>query len=354
MKCLIIKTSSLGDIIQTFPVLEYLKTKFQDVQIDWVVEESCADLLKTHPLVNRTICVNTRLWRKSLCNREHLKKMCEVKNEIRKEKYDYIFDLQSNMKSSLITLLARGNKKVGFGFRTAHEWPSAFFTNRRYNPPKDVNIRDDYLNIVQSCFGDTFPFEGSGIQLKISSEQEVIIHNMLSKPELQQAKKVMVCPGSAWKNKQLTEDALTDFLQHVQKHLSCGFIFVWGSQDESILAQRLQQQFPDHSHVAARMPLPVLQNIMGRLDLVITMDSLPLHLAGTTGTSTFSVFGASLASKYKPKGTQHHAMQGPCPYGRTFPKRCPILRTCETGACIRNLTGQDVFNEFLKLSAVQV
>lgn len=348
MKCLIVKTSSLGDIIQTFPVLEYLKKKFPNAQIDWVVEESCADLLKTHPLVNKTICINTRLWRKSFFDSENLKKIRLVKNEIRKEKYDYVFDLQSNMKSSLITLSARSNIKVGFGFRTAHEWPSAFFTNRRYNPPKNVNIRDDYLHIVQSCFQETSPLESSGIQLKISSEQKHLITNMLLKPELQQAKKVMVCPGSAWKNKQLTEDALTSFLRSVQKQLSCGFIFVWGSQEECSLAQRLHQQFPEYSHVAARLPLPVLQNLMARLDLVITMDSLPLHLAGTAGTSTFSIFGASLASKYKPVGAKHQTLQGLCPYGRTFVKRCPILRTCETGACIRGLSGDDVFKAFLK------
>lgn len=346
MKFLIVKTSSLGDIIQTFPVLEYLKSKFPDAQIDWVVEESCADLLRTHPWINKTICINTRLWRKGLFNRANWINIKQVRDQIRKEKYDYVFDLQSNLKSSLITFTSRSANKVGFGFKTAHEWPSAFFTNQRYNPLPGINIREDYLTIVQQCFGDTTSFESPGIPLNISSDQELLIQKILQTSELQQKKKVMVCPGSAWKNKQLTEETLTDFLHLAQKHLSCGFILVWGSQEECELAQRLHKQFPEHSHVTARLPLPVLQNLMARLDLVISMDSLPLHLAGSAGTPTFSVFGASLASKYKPLGSKHRAMQGSCPYGRTFPKRCPILRTCTTGACIRSLTGEEVFTAF--------
>lgn len=348
MKCLIIKTSSLGDIIQTFPVLEFLKAKFPNAQIDWIVEESCAGLIKSHPLVNKTICINSHLWRKGLLDKTNWQSMRAVRKQIREEMYDYVFDLQSNMKSSLLTFIARGKNKVGFGFSTAHEWPSAFFTNQRYNPPEAVNIRDDYLYIVQSCFNDSTSFEGEGIQLRITSEQEKVVQNILKVSELQLPRKVMVCPGSAWRNKQLTEEALIRFLKLLQRDLQCGFLFVWGSQEENTLAQRLQQQFPENSTVVARLPLPVLQNLMGRLDLVVTMDSLPLHLAGTTGTGTFSVFGSSLASKFKPKGPQHHAMQGACPYGKSFPKRCAILRTCKTGACIRSLTGDDVYNSWKK------
>ena len=87
---------------------------------------------------------------------------------------------------------------------------------------------------------------------------------------------------------------------------------------------------------------------MASVDMVIAMDSLPLHLAGTTETPTFSIFGASSANKYKPKGKKHLAFQGTCPYKRTFERRCPVLRTCSTGACIRDLHGEELFHYFLQ------
>lgn len=348
MKFLIVKTSSLGDIIQCFPVLEYLKDKFPDCQIDWVVEKSFSDLVKKHPLINRTICINTHAWRQGLFSCTQWRNMRAVRQTLRAYTYDYVFDLQSNMKSGLLTSQARSPNKVGFGWKTAHEWPNVLFLNQKYNPSKEGNIRDDYLSIVQSCFHDSNPYEGQGVQLIVTPEQQTVIQNILNMPYLKQRRKIMVCPGSAWRNKQMSEEALISFLRQTQSYFNGGFLFVWGTQEECALAQKLQKEFPEQSEVVARLPLAMLQNLMNQIDLVIAMDSLPLHLAGTTKVSTFSVFGSSLARKFKPKGSHHHSMQGPCPYGRTFLKRCPILRTCPTGACIRSLSGDEVFAE-LKL-----
>jgi heptosyltransferase-1 len=78
------------------------------------------------------------------------------------------------------------------------------------------------------------------------------------------------------------------------------------------------------------------------------MDSATLHLCGTTSTPSFSLFGPSSASIYKPLGEHHVAFQGSCPYGRTFVKRCPILRTCKTGACMKDLTAKRIFQDLEK------
>jgi heptosyltransferase-1 len=157
---------------------------------------------------------------------------------------------------------------------------------------------------------------------------------------------VVVCPGSAWRNKQLTPATLEAFLTLLHAHIKCHYLFVWGSQEEKGMAEKLQKEFTGNSQIVDKMSLPMLQNLMAMSDLVIAMDSLPLHLSGTTKTPSFSVFGASSAAKYKPLGTHHHSFQGSCPYGRSFVKRCPILRTCPTGACIRDLQAQELFDSF--------
>jgi heptosyltransferase-1 len=107
----------------------------------------------------------------------------------------------------------------------------------------------------------------------------------------------------------------------------------------------LQQRLPG-AQILDRLPLPVLQNFMAAVDLVIAMDSLPLHLAATTSTATYGFFGPSLGLKYQPQGPQHHAFQGCCPYGQIFAKRCPALRTCPTGACLREANGEQLFKQF--------
>lgn len=339
-KFLIVKTSSLGDIIQAFPALSYLRSRFPQAQIDWVVEKPFAELVLAHPQVDQVYLIDSKAWRKAPFAAP--KEIIQFRKEIQKTLYDAVFDLQGNVKSGFITSLARSPSKVGFGWKTVHEKANTLFTNQRYNPPEGVNIRDDNLLVVQGYFHDAQPYADTKVLLNIAPAQEQVIRGVMSQIN---GKGVMVCPGSAWPNKQLTKEALGDFLSRLQDYLKCCFVLVWGSQSELQLCQELLAKLPN-SVLSSKLSLPTLQNLMDRMELVVAMDSLPLHLAGTARTKTFSVFGASLASKFKPAGREHLSLQGICPYGRTFEKRCPILRTCKTGACIREFSGLAVFESF--------
>lgn len=346
MKILIVKTSALGDIIHAFPVLQYLKKCYPTAQVDWVVEHSFAPLVEAHPFLNRAFRVNTKKWRKEYWEKECRQEIKAFRQQLRETNYDLLFDLQGNFKSGLINFCAKAHKKVGFGLSTVHEWPNLLFTNQRSNPPAGRNIREDYLFLAQQAIGD-FNAEVEGVKLKISAEEESKIQTLLQHPYLKgNHPRIMVCTGSNWANKQLGKESLEVFLQLIIQRLKGRLIFVWGTAEEKQLAEELTSHFPERALVAEKMGLPVLQNLMAELDLVIAMDSLPLHLAATTPTPTYSVFGASSARKYKPVGKQHEAFQGRCPFGRTFEKRCPILRTCETGRCIKDLKGEALFDHF--------
>jgi heptosyltransferase I len=344
---LIVKTSALGDIIHAYPVIHYLKKKFPAAKIDWVVEAPFADLVHTHPGVNRVFTVATKKWRRSLLQRTAWQELCAFRHQLRAQTYDAVFDLQGNIKSGLIVSQAKSPFKVGFGKDAVPEWPNLLFTNTRFEAFTGGNIRQDYLNLVSSFFGDSSPEIDGEAKLKISDEKRLFLENFCQQSMLQNKLKVMVCPGSAWRNKQLTPETLAAFLTLVQEHLDCVFLLVWGTPEERESASQLQKQLSS-ACLVDKMPLSMLQNLMDMSDLIIAMDSLPLHLAGTTKTPSFSVFGASLAIKYKPIGIRHEAFQGHCPYGKTFEKRCPILRTCSTGACIRSVEAAQLFESFSK------
>lgn len=330
MKFLIVKTSSLGDILQTFPVATYLYVKYPGCQIDWVVEEEFAELVKANPQIDNVFSVKTRKWRKGKAWGAILPFKAELQSHI----YDACFDLQGNTKSALITLFVRTECKVGFGKGTVAEKPNLFITKFQFDPPAGQNIRDDYLFVVKSYFSDTQPFEVTPVVLHTSPEDNEKVQGILDHPLLNGIRKVMVCPGSAWINKQLTKAQLSEVLTEFRQKNSCAYVFCWGNDAEKQLCQSLVDAFPG-SILLEKLSLPALQALMDKMDFVISMDSLPLHLAGTTSVGTYSFFGPSLATKYCPNGPQHFYNQGVCPYGRTFEKRCPILRTCPTGACLR-------------------
>lgn len=318
MKLVIIKTSSLGDILHAFPVVSYLSQKFPDSQIDWVVEKKFSSLVQAHPKINKVITVDTKS--------PLLPQIKPFRNA--QSDYDIAFDLQGNIKSGIILALTKAKKKVGFGFKSVPEWPNIFFTNTRFNPPAKQNIRDDLLFLVQSTFSD-FSRGDERVILNLSDEEKVILDKLLPATT---TKRILVAPGAAWKNKCAPLD---HFLKQIEQKERPLFYFSWGSPLEKQEAERLQKAF-GQSIVLPKLTLSQLQNFMARVDLVVAMDSLPLHLAGTTGTATFAFFGPSSAQKYNPKGDQHRYFQGICPYGLTFEKRCDRLRTCKTGACLKS------------------
>lgn len=348
---LIIKTSSLGDIIHTYPVLDFLRDKFPDATIDWVVEKPFADLVESHPKISNVITVSTKSWRRNIFKVSTYTEIREFRRQISNKNYDVVFDLQGNVKSGLILSQVRSKKKVGFARKFVPEWPNMLFTNIRIDPSKGRNIREDYLSIVKGFFDvhedgkNVRDGKYDNVVLKISDIQKAGVQSILQ-GLTNLGPKVIVCPGSAWHNKQLPIETLIAFLSEVQPHLECEFLFLWGTSEEREIADRLHQEFINASVVIDRISLPMVQNLMNEVDLVIAMDSLPLHLVGTTSTPSFSIFGPSLAQKYKPMGPMHVAFQGSCPYGRTLEKRCPILRTCPTGACIREISSKELFATF--------
>ena len=340
---LIVKTSALGDIVQTFPVVQYLKYRFPDALIDWVVEERNASLVTAHPEINETIQINAKKWKSNwwkICTYKELWKSIQA---LRRTEYTAVFDLQGNVKSAFVMLFCKTSKKVGFGWKTAPERISCAVTNIRANPPKGQNIRRDYLFVTQSYFKDFSVSFSEEVSLKLDAHEEKIVKEW---QQLLPKNSWMVCPGSSWINKQMTEKSFLQFLENVHAQYKPFFVFVAGSEKEQKFAEILSLKFPNSSLIASQLSLPVLQHIMDAMQLVLAVDALPLHLAGTTQTPTFSFFGPSVSFKYRPLGDRHFSYQGECPYNETFEKRCKYLRSCKSGACLRDLSSGALFSSF--------
>ncbi|MCB1115530.1 MAG: lipopolysaccharide heptosyltransferase I [Chlamydiia bacterium] len=330
MKILIVKTSSLGDIIQSFPALALLKEAFPQAEIDWAVEKTYAELLLAHPDLSRVIPLNLKQWKKSPVKSASI--LRQGLKELRLSRYDLLFDLQGNIKSGLITSFAKAKQKIGIAFQAAPEWPSALFLTHRYPLNKTKPITSQYLSLIQNHLSLSSPFKTKPLILTITPEENTWIA-----AQLKPIRKIMICPGSAWENKKLSLSSWTALMKKLSAEEKTHFYLVWKSEKEKQEGESLCALFPQNSTLLPSLSLPVWQNLMGHMDHICTVDSSALHLAATTSTPTTSFFGPSSSSIYKPPGSHHHAIQGTCPYGQTFTKRCSRLRTCKTGACIKSL-----------------
>jgi heptosyltransferase I len=344
---LIVKTSAIGDVIQTLPVLEYLRMKEPRARIGWVVEKSCADLLAAHPLVDDVYAMDSKRWRKFLRQKNTWDEIKDFFSLLRKDRYDILFDLQGNCKSGLITLFARAREKVGYSWNTVSEKPNCLATSCRYPVSKGQNARERYLSLLQSHFGDRTPFLPRPVVLKLKPEEQVRLETF-------PAGRIMVAFGFKWGNKQIPLPILQDFLDRIDQKLHIGFLFPYADEKERKIAQILADRYAGRAEAVGEMSLPFWQALMSKCQSVIAVDSAALHLCATTKTPSFSVFGASSAKAYAPSDQmQHVAVQGICPYKERFEKRCRLLRTCATGACMSHFSGEELFKEFLKLRHFQ-
>jgi heptosyltransferase-1 len=327
-RILIIKMSSLGDIIQAMGVLDGLHQKFPEAAIDWLVDPHFYSFVSAHPLISSAIPFSLK------------KGVFGYVSRLRSKSYDLVFDLQGNCKSGLATFFSKAKVKVGFGLKTVREWPNILSTHIRFDIAKKQNIRLFYLHLLSAYFNEDIGHtDGVRFKIKESEKKEI---DFLVKPFSNL--KIMVCPGSKWANKQLKEGTLIDFLQKIKVQYQPTFFLVWGSHKEKALCEKIKPILD--AVIVPKLSIPVWQNLMGEMDLVIAVDSSALHLCATTSTPTFSLFGPTSLNVFKPVGSSHFGLQGICPYNVTFEKQCPRLRTCTTGACLKELQSEELFVAF--------
>ena len=257
--------------------------------------------------------------------------------------YDAIFDLQGNTKSGCVTFLAKGCQKIGFSWRMLPEKFNYFATRKRFHIDPTKQISEQYLMLLQHYFLDSQEFRFSPIRLRLTENEKKLLIPFQTKRN-----QVMVCPGSNWKNKKLSNNTLVGFLKRYQEKTGCFFYLIYGNQKEQKEIEVIHQAFPNSSKPLGNLSIPLWQNIMGEMDRVFSVDSCALHLAALAGIPTFSIFGPSSPAIYQPKGKKHTAYQGVCPYHVIFKKRCPKLRSCKTGACIKNIHSDDLLTSSIK------
>ena len=138
-RILIVKTSSMGDVIHNLPIVTDIQAHVPNAVIDWVVEEAYADLVSLHPGVTRVLPVAWRRWRKSLTSWKTWSEMRDFRYGLQRDTYDYILDTQGLIKSAVIVKLAHGRTKCGFDARVARESWAARAYDAKFVIPRNAH-----------------------------------------------------------------------------------------------------------------------------------------------------------------------------------------------------------------------
>lgn len=349
-RILIVKTSAIGDVIQAFQTVSYLKARWPDVQIDWVIEKRFEHLVCAHPLIDQVLCIDSKSWKKRPLSPKTIKEVISFIKRLKQQSYDCLFDLQGNIKSSFVDYFARASVKVGFGAKSVAERPNLLFTDVQIDVEPRLNIYDRYITLLKKFYNDSEEFSSSPLLLKLDDADKLRLLALLSHQILGSGSAFMLSFGSNWKNKRLSQATLSAFIEWSVKELGACFVIPYASEEEEVLAKKWQSHHPAYIQAIGGLTLPLWQHVMNHTRGVVCMDSAALALSSLAHIPSMSIFGPTSSYVYKPRGKKYISVEGSCPYGQPFVSRCKYLRTCRTGACIKDITLsqlQGLFERFI-------
>lgn len=327
MRILIIKTSSLGDIIHALPVLDYLRQAAPDARIDWVVDEAFQDLLAGNPLLNRVITVAMRRWKRAPFSPAARHELPTALHEIRKERYDLVFDLQGNIKSGLICLLARSPRKIGFSRENLQERFNLFCTTEQAAClPADRHIQSRYLRVVSA------PFSLDPGILRLSTDiatspaddaATLALTTTATRPL------ILLHTGTTWTTKLWHREGWIQLGTALLDRLPTATLLLsWGNPDEQQEVAALAGQLGDRAVVLQRLTLRELVALLKRCDLAVGGDTGPIHLAAAVGTPTVSFYRCTDGTRNGPRGERQIILQSPLSCTACLRKSCERDEEC--------------------------
>jgi len=294
-RILLIRMSSLGDIIHTFPAVTDLRRALPDAALDWVVEEAYVPLAAMHPGVTRLLPLALRRWRRQLGSARAWREAAAFRRSLREEAYDAILDTQGLLKSAAVAALARG-PVFGFGRGTAREPLATRVYDTTYEFTASDHKVERYRKVAARALGYTPGWLDYGIAAPPppaaapGADYCVLLHST--------ARAAKLWSDAGW---------IEVGLHLAARDLVC--VLPWGDEAERLRAERLAPAIP-RAVVPPRMPLAEACGLIGHARLVIGVDTGLMHLAAALRVPVIGIFCDSEPLDAHPLGTGRIAFRG--------------------------------------------
>ncbi len=287
MRILVVKTSSLGDIVHTLPAVTDVMRHRPDVQIDWVVEEAFTDVPAMHDGVSRVIPTAIRRWRKSLLETYQSGEFGAFRRELAATEYDLIVDAQGLIKSAAVARLARG-PIIGLDRQTVRESLASMFYGRQVHIPRNLHA----VERTRRLFGAALDYQYDHQHLSYG------LHQRLPAGEL--SRDVLLFHGTTWSSKQWPEIYWQGLVKLLQGQ-GLRPVLLWGNDVERARAERIGQGDAG-VEVSPRLSLVEIIERLRRAAGVVAVDTGLGHLAAALEVPMVSLFSASNPALTRPYG----------------------------------------------------
>ncbi|MBI4689978.1 MAG: glycosyltransferase family 9 protein [Nitrospirae bacterium] len=322
-KILIVKPSSLGDVVHSLPFLNVIKERFHNSEIHWVIAKGIEGLLEGHPMIDKLWVINKDDWKKIGRVKDTLNELKELFKSLKKEKFDIVVDLQGLFRSGVLTAATGASVRVGFS--DAREGSSIFYTHR-VEGGRDIHAVDRYLKIAQFLGCDIsevrFPFP-----LYFSPQPSAL------SPQLYEEYAVIV-PGARWQTKRWPPERFGE----LASRLRMKFLVIGGRSDMDISSKVVDNSMGNAISITGKTNIKELIEIMRRAKFVVSNDSGPMHIAAAIGVPVFAIFGPTNPLRTGPYGKGHVIIRKTLKCSPCYRKRCSDMK------CMDAITAGEVID----------
>jgi heptosyltransferase-1 len=276
LKVLIVKTSSLGDLIHTLPAVTDAVAAIPDIRFDWVAEEAFAEVPSWHPAVERVIPIAIRRWRKRWIRSWLDGEIKQTRHDLRRREYDLIIDAQGLNKSALLARMARGYA-VGLDSNSTREPGAARFYNKGIYVPREMHA----IERVRSLFSQALGYA------KPESEPDYGITNT----DLSNSYNpyLVFLHGTTWITKLWPVEYWIE-LARIAASKGLQVLLPWGSVEEKRRAEQIIQR-SGSGELLPRLSLGEMKDRLAGAKGVVGVDSGLAHLAAALSLPAVTMYG---------------------------------------------------------------
>lgn len=324
-RILIIKPSSLGDIVHALPTLSALKAQFPRASISWLVKREWADLLKRAEHLYRAWPVGGGLygW------------LVEAR-ALRAARFDLVIDLQGLLRSGIMAWLAGAPVRIGFA--NAREGSPRFYTDRVDVPDPDIHAIDRYF-LVAKALGATVPS-----QPIYALRSSVADHDRVAR--LREAKGlsgdrpwIAMAVSARWPTKRWPAAFFAEAADRIHQERLARVALIGGPEDREVAEQVMGAMKTEAADLVGGCSVGLLPALLQTAGLLVSNDSGPMHVAAAVGTPVVALFGPTSPARTGPYGREHLVLRNPVPCSPCFSKRCRNAKFLE---CLEGISPDEV------------
>jgi lipopolysaccharide heptosyltransferase II len=324
LKILILKPSSLGDVVQTIPVLRLLKLHLPGSEIFWWLASDLSPLLQPDPDLAGLIPFDRQRWRRPW----NWNELFASVQFIRRQRFDWVIDLQGLARSGFVAWLANGRFTVGLD--DPREFAAGFYDAIVPRPSPRTHAVDWYLTVLKLL---NVPIHWNFVWLPQRSEAS---RSVLEKWAPENSRWVGISPGARWMNKRWPADYYARLVELLARDYSDLSFVVLGAKTDDAAGQMIARVAPKRClNLAGETTLPELVEWIRRCELVVTNDSGPMHIAAALRKRVVSLFGPTDPRRTGPYFQTKRALQVSLPCVPCLKSSCHYEKPYE---CLRALT----------------